>query len=61
MLLAEVFMTVGFLLMVVGIGLWSIPAACLIGGAVLFITGGLETRTPRASRAQEQSLSDPKN
>lgn len=34
----------GFLLLVVGIGLWSVPAACVVAGLMLFVSGGLELK-----------------
>lgn len=37
-------MVAGFVLMVVGVALWSVPAACILAGVVLFVSGGLEGR-----------------
>lgn len=37
-------MLVGFGLAVTGIALWSVPAACVVAGVVLFLCGGLEYR-----------------
>lgn len=36
----QAFMVLGFLLTVVGVGLWSVPAACIVAGVVLFVSGG---------------------
>jgi len=36
------FQLVGFVLVVIGVGLWSVPAACVVAGLVLFVAGGLE-------------------
>lgn len=40
--MALAFMVGGFVLAVVGIALWSVPAACVIAGVVLFVSGGLD-------------------
>lgn len=37
----QMFMVSGFALVVVGVGLWSVPAACIVAGVVLFVSGGL--------------------
>lgn len=39
---ALVFQSAGFAALLVGLALWSIPAALVIGGAILFLAGGLE-------------------
>lgn len=41
-MLANMFIIVGFLLALLGIGLWSVPAACLVAGIILFVAGGLD-------------------
>jgi len=41
---ATVCLIAGFVLAVLGIALWSLPAACLVAGVTLFISGGLEHR-----------------
>jgi len=40
--MAEAFLIGGFLLAVIGVGLWSVPAACIVAGVVMFIAGGRE-------------------
>lgn len=35
---------VGFAIAVIGIGIWSVPAALVVAGVVLFVSGGLEAR-----------------
>ncbi len=45
------FLLAGYALMVTGVALWSIPVACIVGGALMFIAGGLAARQP--SREQE--------
>lgn len=42
--MSEAFMVAGFVFTVVGIGLWSVPAACVVAGIVLFVSGGLAAR-----------------
>lgn len=42
--MAGALMIGGFALAVTGIALWSVPAACVIAGIVLFVCGGLEYR-----------------
>ena len=37
-------MVAGFGLAVVGVALWSVPAAFCVAGVVLFVAGGLELR-----------------
>jgi hypothetical protein len=39
--LADAYLILGFLLMVTGVALWSVAAACLFAGALLFLCGGL--------------------
>jgi cytochrome c-type biogenesis protein CcmH/NrfF len=39
--LPDVFMVVGFLLGVAGVALWSVPAAMVVAGVVLFVSGGV--------------------
>ncbi len=39
--LADVFQVGGFLLATFGIGLWSVPLACIVAGVTLFVAGGL--------------------
>lgn len=41
---AQASMVFGFLLTVVGVALWSVPAALITSGVLLFICGGLEQR-----------------
>ncbi len=38
------FMLAGFLAMVIGLALWSVPLALIVGGVLLFVAGGLEHR-----------------
>jgi len=45
--LADAFLIVGFGLVVAGVALWSIPAALIVAGVVLFLSGG----AMKASRA----------
>ena len=40
----QAFMVSGFVLVVIGVGLWSIPAACVVAGVVLFVSGGKASR-----------------
>lgn len=42
--MATLFMLLGFVLVVVGIALWSLPAALVVAGLTLFVSGGLEYR-----------------
>jgi len=49
--MATAFLIIGFLLVIVGIGLWSIPAALVVAGVVLFISGGLDLRAERKPRS----------
>jgi hypothetical protein len=42
------FVIAGFLLTVIGIGLWSVPAAFVVAGLVLFLAGGLEAAKGRS-------------
>ena len=37
-------MIAGFILGVTGIGLLSVPWACIVAGVVLFVSGGFATR-----------------
>ena len=48
-MIALAFMVIGFVLVVVGVALWSVPAACIIAGALLFISGGYESLAAPAS------------
>lgn len=41
---------VGFLLFVGGLALWSVPAALIVAGFILFISGGLELRQETGRR-----------
>jgi hypothetical protein len=41
---ASAFQVVGFALAVTGVACWSFPAALIVAGVTLFITGGLEAR-----------------
>jgi hypothetical protein len=41
---AQAFVSLGFLLIALGIGLYSIPAALVTAGAVLLIAGGCDVR-----------------
>ena len=41
----------GFVLVVVGVGLWSIAAALVLAGLVLFVAGGVDQA--RASRSRK--------
>lgn len=41
---ATLFMSIGFVLAVIGLGMLSVPAALVIAGVTLFISGGLEHR-----------------
>lgn len=41
---ADVFQVAGFLLTILGIGLYSVPLACIVAGVTLFIVGGLSAR-----------------
>lgn len=50
MLWADVLLIVGFLLVVAGVGLWSIPAALCVAGVVLFVAGGLMSQRERRGR-----------
>lgn len=47
--MAHGFMISGFVLVVVGIGLWSVPAACIVSGALLFTSGGLAAARKQGS------------
>ena len=38
--LADAFLLLGFLLIVVGVGLLSLPAALIVAGTLLFLAGG---------------------
>ena len=38
--MADAFLILGFLLIVVGVGLFSVPAALIVAGVVLFLAGG---------------------
>lgn len=38
--MADVFIVLGFCLLVVGVALWSIPAACIVAGLLLLLAGG---------------------
>lgn len=40
--MSTAFLLVGFVLVVAGLAAWSVPAACVVAGLVLFIAGGLE-------------------
>jgi hypothetical protein len=42
--LADTFQVVGFISTIVGIGLESIPLACIVAGVTLFVVGGLAAR-----------------
>ena len=44
-------MIAGFGLAVLGLGLWSVPLALVVGGLVLFVSGGLEHRAEQRARA----------
>jgi hypothetical protein len=48
--LADAFLIVGFGLFVAGVALVSIPAACCVAGAVVFVTGGLQKIADRRGR-----------
>jgi hypothetical protein len=39
--LAEGFQIAGFALVVLGLSLWSVALACVVGGVTLFVCGGL--------------------
>lgn len=41
---AEGFLVGGYLMTVVGLALWSLAIALVVGGVVLFVCGGLATR-----------------
>jgi hypothetical protein len=41
---ADACLLAGFLLIVIGVGLWSIAAACLTAGVILFLAGGAMRR-----------------
>ena len=38
--MADAFLILGFILIVVGVGLVSIPAALIVAGTLLFLAGG---------------------
>lgn len=44
-----IFMVAGFLVAMTGLALWSLPLALVVGGTILFISGGLEHRNTRRS------------
>lgn len=46
--MATAFQVTGFVLTVVGVGCWSIPAALIVAGVTLFVSGGLDQRGGRA-------------
>lgn len=48
-MIAIAFQIVGFGLVITGIACWSVPAALVVAGVVMFIAGGLEQR--RGGRA----------
>lgn len=48
-MLAQLFLLVGFVLTIGGIGAVSVPAACVVAGVTLFVAGGLELRGGRRS------------
>lgn len=50
MTLATTFLLLGFLLTVVGVACWSIPAACIVAGVVLFVAGGMDQAQRRAGQ-----------
>ena len=43
-MMATAFQLVGFIVTIVGLALWSVPAALIVAGVVLFVTGGLDAR-----------------
>jgi cytochrome c-type biogenesis protein CcmH/NrfF len=46
----DVLAAVGLLLLSVGVGLWSIPAALVVAGAVLLVVGLVAAARERAAR-----------
>lgn len=42
MRVADAFLILGFVLVIAGVALWSVPAALCVAGVVLFVAGGLE-------------------
>ena len=47
----------GFVLAIIGIALWSVPAALTVAGIVMFAAGGLELRRggiPEYGRARDR-------
>ncbi len=45
--MAIVFLLVGFVTAIVGLALWSVPAALVVAGLVVFVSGGLDLRRQR--------------
>lgn len=50
--MSTAFLIVGFLLLVVGVGLWSLPAAFTVAGLLLFIAGGLDLTRGRRTASK---------
>jgi len=46
--MAAAFLVLGFALVIVGVGLESVPAALTLAGIVLFVSGGLELRRDKS-------------
>lgn len=52
-MIAGLTMAAGFCVLIVGVALWSVPAALIVCGAVLFYSGGLEHRRAQTATKEQ--------